>query len=839
MRHYPSKQNIVWTVLFSLLTALALTACGDSNNVSAPSGPTTPAAPGPLTILTSSPLPAGTNGVAYEITLAPSGGTPPYTWSLALGSAALPIGLTLNPSTGNIVGAPTATGTTPTVFKLLDSKGQSVQKVLSITVNIAPTPLTITNDSLPKGSINQLYAFSLSPNGGTTPYTWDLKSGSPALPSGLTLTTNGVISGTPTVTSNATHTFTLTDATLLTIEKSLQLSINAIPLSITTPSPLPQGTANQNYSAQLAASGGTGAYTWGPPLLPTGLTLNPSTGEISGIPTGSTSNRNYTFTVTDQTPPTPQTVTKTLQLIIGSAPPDLIITTNFLLPSGTVTQPYNVTLISSGGSGAKTWDISSGSLPTGLNLSSSGVISGTPTTAGISSPTFRVRDSGNPQDTATKQLLITINNPAPPSITTTPLPAGSFKGVYNQTVQVTGGIGTLVWGVISGGLPPGLNLNSSNGNISGTPTSTGSFPFTLRVTDQIPQSGQQDFTIIINPPTPPSITSPDSSSLPTGTVNQRYLDTQLTATNGTAPYEWSVNPPLPNGLGIDPPSGVISGIPLSGSNGDTNHTFTVTDSTFPTRLTGTRAYSLRINANVTPVTITTSSLSGGTVGQAYSGQLAASGGTLGYIFSLDSGSSLPAGLSLSATGAITGIPTAINTNPTTFRVQDSTVPNQQSATRALTITINAAPPPLVITTFPPLPAGTENQAYSTTLMATGGTPPWTWSLAGGSPALPAGLTLSPGGVLSGTPTIAGTVSPIFRVEDSAPSPQSNQKTLSITINAASIPLTITTTTPLPPGKVGAVYGPVTLTATGGTPPLQRLGNHSFAPDRACTGPLDG
>ena len=169
------------------------------------------------------------------------------------------------------------------------------------------------------GSINQLYAVALSPTGGTTPYTWGLKAGSPPLPNGLTLSTNGVISGTPTVTSNATHTFTLTDATSLTVEKALQLSINAIPLSITTTS-LPQGTANQNYSATLAASGGTGAYTWGltggSPDLPTGLTLNPSTGEISGIPTGTSSN-NHTFTVTDQTPPTPQTATKTLQLIIG------------------------------------------------------------------------------------------------------------------------------------------------------------------------------------------------------------------------------------------------------------------------------------------------------------------------------------------------------------------------------------------------------------------------------------------------------------------------------------------------------------------------------------------
>ena len=315
MRYHSSQRNIVWTVLLSILAALALNACGDANNVSGPPGP------GPLAILTSPPLPDGTAGVPYNITLAPSGGTPPYTWS----SPSLPNGLGLNPSTGNILGTPTVIGTTPTESKLQDSKGESVQKVLSLTVNLSPTALAIRTSSLRTGKINEPYADALGGTGGTTPYRWGLKTGSPGLPDGLTLSAeDGGIRGTPTVASNATHTFTLTDAASLTVEKSLQLSINAA-LSITTTS-LPNGKVGDSYSVTLGASGGTGGYTWGlaggSSALPNGLTLNPSTGVISGTPqAGTEGTTNHTFTVTDQTSPTAQTTTKTLQLIISPATP--------------------------------------------------------------------------------------------------------------------------------------------------------------------------------------------------------------------------------------------------------------------------------------------------------------------------------------------------------------------------------------------------------------------------------------------------------------------------------------------------------------------------------------
>ena len=618
MRYHSSQQNIVWTVLLLLCTILSLTGCSDANNVTGPPAPAAPAAPGPLTILTSSPLPAGTIRGPYDITLAPSGGTPPYTWSV---TPALPNGLTLNTSTGNIAGTPTATGTTPNEFTLQDSKGQSVQKALSIRVNNAPTPLVVLTNSLPSGIVTRDYAFALSGTGGTT------------------------------------------------------------------------------------------LYTWG---------------------------------------------------------------------------------------------ISSGALPAGLNLDPSGVISGQPTAAGTFSPTFQLQDSGNPPATVTKPLSITITFPAPPRITTASLPPGTFNGAYAQVVSATGGSGALAWAIVGGGLPPGLNLNSLNGNISGAPTQTGSFLFTVRVTDQLSRFDEQSFTITVNPPVLPTISGP--SSLPTGTVNQDYPNTTLIASGGTAPLTWdpTVTPALPNGLSWDAAVQTISGTPLNGSQGTRSHTFTVRDSTNPVQ-TATRTYSLTIGLPAPP-TITTTALPNGTVTQPYNRTIQRTGGTPPFTWSVTG--TIPPGLNFdSATGGISGTPTTAGTFNFTPQVTDS-LSQTDPTPPALSITIVLPAPPNITTTT--LANGTIASAYSQTVQATGGTGTLTWSSTG---TLPTGLSLSAlTGVISGTPTTAGTFNFTPQVTDSLSQTDPTPPALSITI-VLPAPPTITTTTLLS-GAVGIAYSDQ-VQATGG------------------------
>ena len=188
------------------------------------------------------------------------------------------------------------------------------------------------------------------------------------------------------------------------------------PLTITTTA-LPDGQVGVAYNQTLAASGGVPGYAWslnaGSNALPAGLTLNPA-GLISGTPTAD-GTKTITIKVTDSTG---GTKTKEFTLAIQSStpppppppppPPSLTITTT-VLPPGIVGTAYNATVAATGGTGTKSWSISSGTLPAGLSLNKdTGAISGTPTTVGISTFTVQVQDSGTSQQSAQQQLSIAI-----------------------------------------------------------------------------------------------------------------------------------------------------------------------------------------------------------------------------------------------------------------------------------------------------------------------------------------------------------------------------------------------------------------------------------------------
>ena len=147
---------------------------------------------------------------------------------------------------------------------------------------------------------------------------------------------------------------------------------------------------------------------------------------------------------------------------------------------------------------------------------------------------------------------------APTCRTVGDLPDGTVDIEYGATIAVSGGIPPYAWAITSGGLPAGLNLDSASGLVTGTPVTDGTFAFTVEVTggSQTPKTGTWDLQITIHPA--PAITT---TTLPDGTMGSEYTAT-VDMTGGSSPVTWSiVSGSLPDGLGLDPGTGVISGTP--------------------------------------------------------------------------------------------------------------------------------------------------------------------------------------------------------------------------------------------------------------------------------------
>ena len=584
----------------------------------------------------------------------------------------------------------------------------------------------------------------------------------------------------------------------------------AAALRIVTAS-LPNGQASAAYSATLAASGGTAPYTWmlTGGTLPAGLSLSAG-GAITGIPTATATATALTLTVRDAANPA-QTATAHFTLAISAPSVTPLAVASRTLPNGQVGAAYSATLTATGGTPPYTWMLTGGRFPTGLSMSATGAITGTPTETAVAVPlTFTVADGSNPAVTATAGLALTVNaaNVTPLAITTTSLPNGQVGAAYSATLAATGGTAPYTWTLSTGTLPAGLTLNATTGAITGTPTASASAtPLSFTATDAgVPaQAAITNLTLTVAAAATPTLAI-TTTSLASGRVGTAYSAT-LAASGGTSPYTWTLTGgTLPAGLMLNATTGAITGTPTALATA-TPLTFKVTDAASPAQST---TASLALTIAPATLAITTTSLASGTVGMAYSATLAASGGTSPYTWTL-TGGTLPAGLTLNATtGAITGTPTAsANATPLTFKVTDAASP-AQSTTASLALTI--APATLAITTTS-LASGIVGTAYSATLAASGGTSPYTWTLTGGT--LPAGLTLNATtGAITGTPTATATATPLtFTVKDAGTPQQTKQATLNLTIAAG---LSITSTS-LPDGTVGTAYS-ATLAASGGTSP---------------------
>jgi uncharacterized repeat protein (TIGR03803 family) len=471
---------------------------------------------------------------------------------------------------------------------------------------------------LPHGAFEQPgYLASIATSGGTGTSVF---SATGMLPPGLTLSTNGLLSGTPTAVGDFSFSATATDATGASASKTFTVTIDPSIMPFT----LPNWTANQpGYSQTLSGAGGTGPYSFTTSgTLPPGLTLS-TAGILSGTPMVAGT---YPFVVA-AADSSGITGSQTYTVMIN---PLLAITTT-TLPGGAFEQPgYSQTILSSGGTGALGFSTTS-TLPPGLSLSNSGVLSGTPMAVGTF--TFGVTATDAIGASATQNITVTIN----PSILPFTLPNWTVNQPgYGQTLSGAGGVAPYTF-VASGTLPTGLTL-SSGGMIFGTPTAVGSFTFTVSATDSDSAVASQNYTVTINP----ALTI-ITATLANGAFNQAYNQAILTG-GGTGTIIFSTTGPVPAGLTLGS-DGVLSGIPTA--IGNTSFMVTANDATGASTQS---TFTVSILLGLAPLT-----LPGATVNQpAYQQTITASGGIPPYSF-LATGT-VPSGLSLSSSGLLTGVP---------------------------------------------------------------------------------------------------------------------------------------------------------------------------------------
>ena len=362
----------------------------------------------------------------------------------------------------------------------------------------------------PAGTTGAPYSVTIKPKDGAgcgeaSPQEWTVSSGS--IPPGLTFSSNGtkgaVISGTPTQAGNFTFYVTVHNpykedppGTIVCngdySDKKFTIPITpGVPKLTVGPESAATATTGTPYSLQMTSSV-SDAKTWSisTGALPPGLTINPSTGLISGAPTTAGT---YDFTVYAKVNADSRSDTKALQIVVRD-PLRLVAGEPFVSgrAQGEVSVPFDATLSATGGFGTYTWSVTTGTVPPGLELVD-GAITGTPTSAGSYAFIATVTDAEGRKSNFTARIVVAQRL----SISTLVLKRGKVGKLYAAKLKTLGGVKPASWRLFRGPLPRGIRFDRFLGTLTGTPKQAGRYRVTFQATDALGVVSKRTLTIFV------------------------------------------------------------------------------------------------------------------------------------------------------------------------------------------------------------------------------------------------------------------------------------------------------------------------------------------------------
>ncbi len=501
----------------------------------------------PLTITTGCPLPNAGLGRSYVQRFEAAGSKAPYRWSIVADpDSALP-GLTMS-SAGLLTGAFTQPGEYNFTVRVAatDEDGEVVVgRRCSITVD-PPVLSFLTGTALPNTTTGTRYTTNLRAEGASGPLQYSLYNSAP-IP-GLTLASNGTLSGTPTVPGTyQIQVQARSDARDQSVPALKRFRVNVSPseLSIRGSCPLPNATGQVPYQYQFEAAGGEGPYRWSSiGTLPPGIYLN-GEGKLSGLPTVP---HWWPFDVqVEDSRGSVQRMGCGLVVLF----PEVKVASSCPLPAATAGTNYSERLQATGGTGPYVWS-SVGTIPVGLRVTPEGVLSGTPVSVGAAQFRLRVADSRG--QTASVPCSLAVNRGAY-TIATCPLPNAYAGEPYSQQVTAAGGTEPYTFGEANP-LPAGLRISPA-GFLAGVLANAGTYPISIRAVDRDGRVTTNSCNLTV---LPQALRVTNACPLPGGTMGQSY-SAALNAAGGIAPYSFAAaQGTLPPGLQLSE-RGIISGTP--------------------------------------------------------------------------------------------------------------------------------------------------------------------------------------------------------------------------------------------------------------------------------------